>query len=110
MTRLTLMFLTAVLFAACGGNKVKYAELPENKKLLTELKGEQQIVEAVINDANVLYVAVHNDGSNRNGFATYVCEVAAENKSTIDKVKVVQVGTANKENGLGIVLGESECK
>ncbi|SDX09885.1 hypothetical protein [Flavobacterium degerlachei] len=83
-----------------------------NITALEEIKKEPKVKEAMITDANVLYVSVKDDGTNRNGFAQYLCEILNEYKATTKWVKVVKVNSINdpnSDNAYGILLGESNC-
>ncbi|MFV5683863.1 hypothetical protein ACM55I_00275 [Flavobacterium sp. GB2R13] len=83
-----------------------------NVTALEEIKKEPKVKEAMITDANVLYVSVEDDGTNRNGFAQYLCEILNEHKATIKWVKVVKVNSINdpnSDNSYGVLLGESSC-
>lgn len=102
----------ACLYTACGETE-KPQDNPNNQKALAEIKKEPKITEAIITDANVLYVSVVDDGTKRDGYAQYLCQVLAEYNATTKWVKVVEAGTAGKEgadNAFGVLLGESHCK
>lgn len=104
-----LSFIT-VLFSC--GNTQNPSDITENKTALEEIKKEPKVKEAIITDANVLYVSVEDDQTRRDGYAQYICEVLREHKSTIGWVKVVKVGSANEENSdnaYGVLLGEYMC-
>lgn len=80
--------------------------------VLETIKKEPKVKDAFITDANVLYVAVESDNTNRNGFAAYFCETLKELKSDVKTVKVVEYGTTqnkNRDNAYGVLLGESNC-
>jgi hypothetical protein len=83
-----------------------------NITAIEEIKKEPKVKEAIITDANVLYVSVEDDGTNRNGFAQYLCEILNEHKATTKWVKVVKVNSINdpnSDNAYGVLLGESNC-
>jgi len=110
MKKLTIAFCS--LFLACGDSE-KPADNPNNKKALEALQSEPKVKEAIITDANVLYVSVEDDGTNRKGYADYLCQVLAENGSTISWIKIVKVGSTNDpkaDNAYGVLLGETHCK
>lgn len=93
-------------------SKASIEALSSNNKALAIIKNEPKVKEAIITDANVLYVSVLDDGTNRNGYADYLCEILKENGSSVSNVKVVEVGTTNdpdKDNAYGVLLGESNC-
>ena len=105
------LFVT-FLILACGKTE-KPQDNPNNQKALAEIKKEAKIAEAIITDANVLYVSVKNDGTRQDGYAQYLCEVLSEHQATTKWVKVVEVGTAGRkdvDNAFGLLLGESHCK
>lgn len=94
------------------GESVKPADEPNNKVALEEIKKEPKIKEAFITDANVLYVSVEDDGTNRNGYAEYLCGILKENKASTSWVKIVKVNSIdseNSDNAYGVLLGESMC-
>ena len=84
-----------------------------NKVVLEVIKKEPKVKDVVLTEANVLYIAVETDNTNRDGYASYFCETLKEYKSTIEAVKIVEFGTTNsknKDNAYGVLLGESRCK
>lgn len=73
---------------------------------------EQKVKDAVITDANVLYVGVQDDGTRRDGYAEYLCQLVRKNNGTVDRVKVVRAGShtdPERDNAYGVLLGESIC-
>ena len=83
------------------------------KNALTVINKEQKVKEAIITEANVLYASVIDDGTPRNGFADYLCQVLKDNKVTNVRVKIVKFGSMKdpkRDNAYGILLGESSCK
>lgn len=77
------------------------------------IKKEPKVKDVVLTDANVLYVAVQDDGTRRDGYAEYLCSVVAEHKADVEAVKVVEFGTMKSEkadNAYGRLLGETYCK
>jgi hypothetical protein len=104
----TMQFL---LIISCG-EIVKPMDDPNNKTALEEVKKEMKVKEAIITDANVLYVSVEDDGTIRNGYAQYLCQILNENKATTKWVKIVKVNSINdpnSDNAYGVLLGESNC-
>lgn len=84
-----------------------------NKAALDEIKKEPKIFEAFLTDANVLYVSVADDGTRRDGYAEYLCQIIKEHNATIEYVKVVKAGSTkdpNRDNAYGVLLGECFCK
>lgn len=87
--------------------------LAGNEKALAEIRKEPKVFEAIITDANVLYVSVTDDGTRRDGYASYLCEILRENGAKASRVKVVKVNSTNhpdRDNAYGVLLGESWCK
>jgi hypothetical protein len=83
-----------------------------NKLALDVIKREPKVKEAIITEANVLYVSVIDDGTRRDGFASYLCEILREKNAKADRVKVVKVNSTNdpnRDNSYGVLLGESWC-
>lgn len=83
------------------------------KSLLELINAEPKVKEAIITDSNVLYVSVEDDGTKRDGFANYLCELIKEKGSNIMLVKVVKVNSTkdpNRDNAYGVLLGEAVCK
>ena len=52
-----------------------------NEQALKVIREESKIFEAMITDADVLYVSVADDGTRRDGYASYLCEVLRENNA-----------------------------
>ena len=116
-----LSIVLLVIFKTCKGSTATNEPNQEktinndsiNKVVLEVVKKESKVKDAVLTDAKVLYIAVENDGTNRNGLASYFCEIVAENKGNINAVKIVEYGTMkskNRDNAYGVLLGESTCK
>lgn len=105
--------VSQLFFLTIGcGESVKPIDEPNNKIALVEIKKEPKIKEAIITDANVLYVTVDDDGTNRNGYAEYLCGILKENKASTSWVKIVKVNSMNDENSdnaYGVLLGEAMC-
>jgi hypothetical protein len=128
------ILLLALLGKMCGGNGDKttttsttqtettttsqkiesgISEKDANEKALTEIRKEKKVIEAFLSDANVLYISVKDDGTRRDGYAEYICQVIKENSSKIDRVKITKVGSTNdpdRDNAYGVLLGECYCK
>lgn len=82
-----------------------------HKIALSKVEAEVKVRSAYINDANVLYAAVIDDGSKRDGYALYLCGEVRD--LGVDRVKVVKYGSTkdpNRDNAYGVLLGECDCK
>lgn len=85
----------------------------DNKEALKAILSEPKVTDAIITDANVLYASVNDDGSNRDGYASYLCNVLIDFKSPVRTVKIVKTNSSkdpNKDNAYGVLLGQSDCK
>ena len=101
------------LFGKLEGNKNADTSTEGNTQALELIKKEPKVLEAIITEANVLYVSVVDDGTRRDGYASYLCEILREKKALADRVKVVKHNSTNdpnKDNAYGVLLGESWCK
>lgn len=102
-----------IVFAIASCKSGKPEDNPNNKAALEEIRKEPKVVEAMMNDTDVLYVSVYDDGTRRDGYASYICQILKEHSSTISRVKVMKAGSTNdpnKDNAYGVLLGESFCK
>lgn len=91
----------------------KAIEQQANEKALAAIRQEKKVAEAIISDANVLYVSVKDDGTRRNGYAEYLCQILKENHSKVNWVKITKVGSTNdpkRDNAYGVLLGECHCR
>lgn len=110
-----IVILNAVmLLFACNTSKTK-EQIDANNALIEKIKkDEPKVADAIITDADVLYISTKSDGTNRNGYAEYFCTMKNDiPNNTVNHVKVVEVGTANsanKETAYGVLLGECYCK
>lgn len=109
----TLYIPILALLISCGPSAQDQEKTRTNEKLLRTIKAEPKVKDAVITDADVLYVGVQDDGTKRDGYAQYLCQVLKDNHSTVSRVKVVRAGSHNdpdKDNAYGVLLGESTCQ
>lgn len=84
-----------------------------NDKALEALKSEPKIKDVLITDANVLYASVIDDGTNRDGYAEYVCQVLSDYSTSVKKVKIIKFNSSNdpdRDNAYGVLLGEATCR
>lgn len=100
---LFLIIISYITFAQKAGGKVA---------ALSAIKKEKKVKEAIITDANVLYASVVDDGTRRDGYAEYLCQVLKDYGVPM-RVKIVKFGSKNdpkRDNAYGVLLGESWCK
>lgn len=77
---------------------------------LTDLRGEPKIVEAMFTGASSLWVSVRDDGTNRDGFAEYVCNSLHFAGMPQGDFYVIHIWDAAKmASGENVELGRSEC-
>jgi len=109
-----IVFLTISIVTLTGCSETpKPQDNPNNKLALEEISREPKVKEAMITDANVLYVTVEDDGTRRDGYAGYLCEVLNDHKATPKMVKVVKVNSSkdpDADNAYGVLLGEMNCE
>jgi hypothetical protein len=115
MKKLPFILIIFLLFS-CGQLKTpeqKEAESKANAALLVLVFKEPKVIDATVTPADVLYISVKSDGTNRNAYADYFCNLIKESKSKVRWVKIIEVGTSNApnaNNAYGILLGESHCE
>ncbi len=69
-----IIILVFILYSLISPSKSRPVRTTvDNTSLLNEIKQEPKVKDAVITDAGVLYVAVLHDGTNRTGYANYLC-------------------------------------
>lgn len=79
---------------------------------INAIKLEPKVLDAVITEANVLYAVTQDDGTRRDGYAEYLCQVMNQYKAQVNKVVVVKPNTEkdpNRDNAYGVHLGEAVC-
>ncbi len=121
------IFCTTILIGtllSCGNTEksettkaIEKVEIPSenanNLKALEEIKTESKIKNAFISDDSILYVEVLDDGTSRDGYADYLCQVLLDFKPINLEVKVMKFEPKKDlKNDIvnGIILGESNCK
>lgn len=83
-----------------------------NEEVLAIVKEEPKVKDAVITEAGVLYAGVLDDGTRRDGYAEYLCQLLRDNGAIATRVKVVKANShndPNKDNAYGVLLGEAYC-
>lgn len=110
-----LIYIKNLIFPQKEGKKTELqTEVNRNNELIEWIKNnEPNVKDFVITDAHILYVAVKDDGTNRDGFAEYFCQIAKEKRSDVTSVKIIKYGSQNskyRDNAYGILLGESRCR
>lgn len=94
-------------------NTQRSEQVIENNKALETIKAEPKVKDAVITEADVLYASVLDDGTRRDGYAEYLCQVLDDFKTTVKRVKVVKYNSfddSDRDNAYGVLLGEATCE
>lgn len=107
-----LLVVIAIALTGCA-KKTNPKDMLNNKLALDEIRKEPKVKDAIITDANVLYVTVEDDATRRDGYAGYLCEVLNDHKATAKMVKVVKVNSSkdpDADNAYGVLLGEMNCE
>ena len=76
------------------------------------METEKQVKDYTLTDVGVLYVSVEADGTNRNGLAEYFCQLAKDERLSVNRVRIIRVGSQtdpDRTNAYGVVIGESWC-
>ena len=81
-----------------------------NLKLI--MSKEPSAKDYVLTDVGVLYISVIDDGTRRDGLASYFCQLMKDENIKASRVKIVRFGSQNdpnRDNSYGVLLGESWC-
>ena len=81
----------------------------EQRKILKLVGAVVSVKQALIPEADVLYVSVEDDGSRRDEYANYLCGLIKDHTNSIKSVKVVAF-RKGRENVNSNPLGESSCQ
>lgn len=86
----------------------------KNKEAIADIKTqfEYKVFEAIITEADVVYVSVADNGVDQSRFAQTLCNILKEHKATSKRVKIVKVNSQNdphRDNAYGVLLGASFC-
>lgn len=109
-TFILMVIICTLLITSC--NFKRASENQADIEALKVIKEEPNVIEAFYTDSNVLYVSVEDNGSNRDGFASYLCSILKEHNAITNYVKIVRVGSMrdpNRDNAYGVKLGECHC-
>ena len=80
---------------------------------LAKIQAEPKVKETIITDSKVLYASVQDDGTNRNGYAEYLCQVLNNEGINDVRVKIIKQNSSKDpkaDNAYGIILGQSDCR
>lgn len=102
-----------IKFAAgliCATHLIGYAQSAAHNALLEQFKGASEATakDATWTSARMFKVGVLDNGTNRNGYATYVCGEAAAAGLKGISVQVIDIAKL-KNSGKWVKLGEKQC-
>lgn len=94
----------------CATHLAGYAQSAAHNAVLTQFKGgsEPTVKDAIWTSPKMFKVGVLDDGTNRNGFAAYVCSEAAAAGLKGISVQVIDIAKL-KNTGKWVKLGEKQC-
>lgn len=84
-----------------------------NETFVYYIMTDSRVKDAVLTNANVLYISVLDDGKKKNDLAADLCRSIKENSLSIARTKVVKFNSQNdphRDNAYGVLLGECWCK
>jgi hypothetical protein len=90
-----------------------FAQKADSKKIKEELKEWTEVKDIVLTDANVLYIAILDDGVKKDVYADYVCTFLKSKRIKVDMVKIVKYGSMKdpkRDNAYGVLLGKCFCE
>jgi hypothetical protein len=110
-----LLFFSLLLTVNSCGTEEDPLQNKNNLEALEDVKTAfgEKIQEAIITEANVLYVSVEDNGVDQTRFAETICNLLSKHNATTKMVKVVKVNSSNEpnaDNAYGVLLGETFCE
>lgn len=103
--------LAALLLAGCGGEPSEETGLFDEAGFIAEIEKEEKVQDAAVDDDRI-YIAVFDDGTPRDGYAGYVCEVArdfAEGDLNSRMISIIDA-VASVRDGEFKRLGKHRCE
>lgn len=108
---LSIVFGVVSSIVAINGNAETYSSSHERVKKLFKSSEEKTAKDAVWTDRDVFKVGVIDDGSRRDGYADYVCQVLYDYGFKGEKVWVQVIDIVKlTQDGSWVKLGESHCQ
>ena len=107
------VFIGICYLLGCFNHKEK--KLPVNdldkEQIVRLAKNNSSVIDAIVTDVNILYIAVLNDGVDKKPMAVYYCRLAKEKLIPLAAVKIVDYTTYESGDGWakGKELGISYC-
>ena len=102
--------LAFILISACAASTGVSAQSPAHSALLSQFQSseEKTAKDAAWTSGSMFKVGVLDDGSRRDGYAAYVCQVAAQKGLKNFSVQIFDVAKLKITNKV-VVLGEKRC-
>lgn len=100
----------ALLLTGCG--ETEDSGTFDDAAFIQAIEQESTVEDALVTDGGNLYVGVLDNGSDRSGFAMYVCEVArdyATGDVSRKLVKIIDIAAAARDEGIE-ELGRHWCE
>lgn len=111
VVRCCLASVLLIICFSCEPQK-KTKDNPNDIKALEEIRTEKRVEEAIITDANFLYISMRSHGESQLGYARYLCQLLYDHRAKTKFVKIVEYGTTNHpdaESAYGVLAGECYC-
>ena len=110
-TALALMFSVAAMTVVTQANAESFSAQHEQVKKLFQSNEEKTAKDAVWTAQNIFKVGVIDDGTRRDGYAEYVCQVLYDYEFKGKKVWVQVIDIIKlTRNGDWVKLGEAHCQ
>lgn len=95
---------------SCAASICAHAQSAAHNKLLEQFKGgsEKTAKDAIWTTPTIFKVGVIDNGSNRDGYAAYVCGEVASTGLTGISVQIIDIAKL-KNTGKWVKLGEQRC-
>ena len=114
----SIILLALVMLVGCGSPSEQgkatseKAVISENQqKALEHFKTQEKQVKDAMWSKGILKLGVLDDGSNRNGFAEYACQILKDDykitePTIVEVLDIAKLSSTNKE----VMLGKATCK
>lgn len=101
--------ISAALLVGCSESQATNITLDE-EALKAEIMGSDEVQDFLITETGAVYVGMLDNGSNRNGFANYVCEAVRANASGEGTrlVRIIDIAAVSRGEGFK-TLGSHQC-
>ena len=106
MKKIILGTLVSIVLIGCGSNKNAVSEADQKEIISYLTQNEPTVKDATWSNSSTLKVGVINDGTNRDGYAQYICEVLNQKglqgkQITVDIIDIQKLVFKNKWETIG---------